>query len=293
MRIITPAGEEKWVADCSVSILDEKTGEVIGSLGILQDITERKWAEKVLKEYTRQLEDMVEARAKELKDIQEQLVRSEKLAVLGQLAGGVGHELRRPLSVMNNAVYFLKDILKEADDKVREYLSLIAEEIQDAERIMSGLLDFSRAKSADKQQAALSKIVGAVLDKNLPPQGIQVASHFPGDLPCVKVDPGQISQVLINLIHNAYEAMPEGGHLTISALSEKESVRLRVADTGCGISRDNMKKIFEPLFTTKKCGIGLGLAISKNLMEANGGRIEIQSEEGKGSVFTMIFPATG
>jgi len=245
------------------------------------------------KDYTRQLEDMVDARTRELRDIRELLVRREKLVVLGKLAGGAGHELRRPLSVINNAVFFLKDVLKDADDKVKEYLSLIADEVQDAERIVSDLLDFSRAQPTEKQKADLSGIVDLVLDKIPPPAGIRVIPLFPEDLPCVEIDPGQISQVLINLIHNAYDAMPEGGHLTISGLSDKEHVRVQVADTGCGIARDNMKKVFEPLFTTKKRGTGLGLAISKNLVEANGGKIEIQSEEGKGSVFTIIFPAVG
>ena len=293
LRIVTPTGEEKWVGDCSVPILDEKTGEVIGALGIMQDITERKWAEKLLKEYAQRLEDMVQARTKELKDIQEQLVRSEKLAILGQLAGGVGHELRRPLGVINNAVYYLKVILTDADDKVREYLNLIAEEIRDAERIVSDLLDFSRIKPADKERVELSRLVEEVLEKTPPPDAIRITTQIHALLPPVIVDPRQISQVLINLIHNAYDAMPEGGHLTIAAFTEESNVHLQVADTGCGISRDNIKKIFEPLYTTKKGGIGLGLSISKNLVEANGGAIVVHSEEGRGSAFSLIFPAQG
>jgi PAS domain S-box-containing protein len=290
IRIVTRTGEEKWLSDFAVPILDDKTGKVIGSLGILLDISERKQAEKVLKDYAQHLEEMVEERTRELKEIQEQLVRKEKLALLGQLAGGVGHELRNPLSVINNALYYLKIIMPDADEKVTEYLELIESEVQSAEKIISDLMDFSRTKPVEREEISISELMRPVLDKLPPPENILVSTDFPPDLPRVFVDPRQIGQILNNLVLNAYQAMLDGGHLYINAVHEQNEIFLTIKDTGCGISEDHMKKIFEPLFTTKKGGIGLGLSITKNLVEANGGKIEISSKDGQGSAFTVVLP---
>ena len=122
------------------------------------------------------------------------------------------------------------------------------------------------------------------------PDKVKVNTEIPSELPPVFVDPRQIGQVLDNLITNAYQAMPDGGKLTISAQAEKKKVSFSITDTGCGVSNENMKKLFEPLFTTRARGIGLGLAVSKNLVEVNGGSIKVKSEEGKGSTFTVILP---
>ena len=112
---------------------------------------------------------------------------------------------------------------------------------------------------------------------------------MPDDLPQVFVDLRQIGQVIVNLIKNTYQAMPEGGKLTIQAKAKGKELFLSVKDTG-GISKDKMKKLFEPLFTTKERGIGLGLVVSKNLVEAIGGRIEVESKEGEGTTFTVVLP---
>ena len=261
---------------------------------IIRDITERKQAEEALKEYSERLEEMVEERTQELCDAQGQLVRQEKLAVLGQLAGGVGHELRNPLGVISNAVYFLKMILPDADETTKEYLGIISSEVRDAEKIVSDLLDFSRTRFPDREKVAVSDLVDHVLERCPPPGDVQVVTQIPSDLPPVFVDPRQMGQVLGNLVTNAYQAMPEGGRLTIetSEVSGKppRSVVVSISDNGCGISEENRPKIFEPLFTTRARGIGLGLAMSKNLVEANGGSIEVESEEGKGSTFTVRLP---
>jgi len=136
------------------------------------------------------------------------------------------------------------------------------------------------------------------LEKQPPPEGIKVTTKIPSGLPPVFIDPLQISQVLVNLITNAYQAMGKGGTLTIKARTDKDKVSLSITDTGCGISKENMNKLFEPLFTTRSRGIGLGLSVSKNLLEVNGGSIEVESPStefrtgkgGKGSTFTVILP---
>jgi len=128
-----------------------------------------------------------------------------------------------------------------------------------------------------------------VLSEWAPPQGVTLVTEMSPDL-TVYADPGQMRTVLGNLVANAYQAMPEGGTLTVRAQESGDEIALSVTDTGCGISEGHMDRLFEPLFTTKARGIGLGLAISGNLIEANGGRIEVTSQEGEGSTFTMVLP---
>jgi len=259
---------------------------------------ERKKAKEELRKYKEHLEEMVEQRTRELRHAQEELLRKEKLAVLGQMAGGVGHELRNPLGVMANAVYFLKATLPQADETTRKYLEIIDSEVRNADKIITDLLDYARSKPAEREKTAVSDLVNQALRRYPPPQGVEVSTETAPDLPPVFADAAQIGQVLNNLLNNAYQAMPEGGKLTISAdLAEvdpirnpQSTLRIRVSDSGCGISRENMGKIFEPLFSTRTRGIGLGLTVSRNLAQANGGNMTVQSQEGKGSTFTLTLP---
>lgn len=262
----------------------------VATLGTVKDITERKQAEEALKMYSERLEEMVEHRTKELRDAQEELIRKERLVALGKLAGGVGHELRNPLGVITNAMYFLEMALHDADEITREYLGIISYEVHNAEKIVSDLLGISRIKPTERGETTISELVAAVLENNPAPVNVEVRGRIASDLPPVFVDPRQIGQVLDNLVTNAYHAMAEGGTLTISAQAEEDKVSLFITDTGYGISKENMENIFEPLFTTKAKGFGLGLTVSKNLIEVNGGSIKAESKEGKGSTFTIILP---
>ena len=296
--VLTRSGEERIIAWHNTALRDE-AGDIIGHLSSGEDITERKRAEKSLEEYSERLAEMVEERTRELQDAQEQLVRQGKLAVLGQLAGGVGHELRNPLGVITNAIYFLNMTLPDADETTREYLEMISSEIRNAEKIVSDLLDFSRVKSVEREETEVSELVAGVLVQHPPPEGVEVSTEIPSDLPSAFVDGRQMGQVLSNLLLNAYQAMSEGGCVRITAdeigvddtiRNPQSAIRIRISDTGCGISSEDLKRIFEPLVTTKARGIGLGLSVSRNLMEGNGGSIEVESEEGKGSTFTVILP---
>jgi signal transduction histidine kinase len=182
-------------------------------------------------------------------------------------------------------------VLTEADEKTREYLDIISSEVGNAEKIVSDLLDFSRIKPAEREDIAVADLVSRVLEKHPPPEGVAVTTEIAPDLPTVHVDPRQMEQVFVNLISNARQAMPEGGSLTIKAKEKGGKVRISITDTGCGMSEKLLEKAFEPLYTTKARGIGLGLSGSKNLVELNGGSIEVESEEGKGSTFTVVLPA--
>jgi signal transduction histidine kinase len=273
-----------------IALFAELAGDISFALFSIELETDRKRAEEKLKDYTEGLEVIVEERTQELRDAQESLVRQERLAVLGQLAGGVGHELRNPLGVISNAVYYLQTVNPDADESTQEYLNMISSEVQNAGKIISDLLDFSRTRMPERQEIGVSELVAQVLERKPPPENVQVSTEFPEDLPEVYVDSAQINQVLINLVVNAYQAMLEGGKLVIKAEVIGDEVRLAIKDNGIGISPENMKKLFEPLFTTKPRGIGLGLAVSKTLLETNGGSIEVESEEGAGSTFKVNLP---
>jgi len=227
----------------------------------------------------------------ERKEVQEQLVRSEKLAVLGQLAGGVGHELRNPLSSIKNAAYFLKMALEKPEPEVKETLEILEKEVATSEHIISSLLDFARPKPPISHKMNINDLLQEVLSHTIVPENIKVESQLDKLLPEILADPEQLSQVFRNIILNALQAMPDGGRLKIRTESFPPSqVTVSFADTGAGIPKDNLEKLFEPLFTTKAKGIGLGLAITKTLIERHGGTIEVQSEVKKGSIFTVKLP---
>jgi signal transduction histidine kinase len=228
-----------------------------------------------------------------LRKAQDELVRSEKLAMLGQIAGSVGHELRNPLGVMSNAVYFLQTVLIDADETTREYLGIIENEIAGSERIVSDLLDSVRTKPPHPEVVEVAGLIGKVLRKLEIPSSVCVKLEIPETLPPLRVDGMQLQQVLRNLISNAVEAMPEGGTLAIRAAENQpdKTIILSVQDSGIGMTPEQLGNLFQPLFTTKARGIGLGLVVVRNLTQSNGGTVQVASEAGKGTVFAITLPA--
>ena len=336
VRFITATGKQIWTrTQCEPEIVDGKTVRLAGTL---QDITERRLAEDALQKtlgelrdsratalnmmmeadqarsmaeqanenlrtYQDQLEELVEERTGELREAQEQLVRREKLAILGQLAGGVGHELRNPLGAIKNAAYFLDMVLQDPDVETREMLEVLEKEVDTSEKIISSLLDFARAKPPIRRKVDVNDAIQEALSRHPPARHAERRGGAParrGPAP----HRGRSRSALPGLWqhhsqrHPGHDPPPsprsggkQGGRLVVrTALESPDWVAVSFSDTGAGISEENMKKIFEPLFTTKAKGIGLGLAISKNLIEANGGRIEVLSKEGEGTTFTVILP---
>ena len=275
--------------------------EVVRKYG---DRLARQRAEEALRGYSERLEEMVEQRTEELREAQGQLIRREKLAVLGQLAGGVGHELRNPLGAIKNAVYLLNMILEEPEPEVREALEIVEQEVGTCDSIIRSLLDFARTKAPVRQEVDVNDVLGAALFRITIPEDIEVMTQLDETVPIILADPDQLVQVFGNIILNGIQAMPEGGRLVVKTArlsSPKTSevsgkpprsgwVAVSFADTGVGIPEENLEKLFEPLFTTKAKGVGLGLALVKTLVEVNGGSIEVESEVGKGSTFTVRLP---
>jgi len=268
-----------------------------------QEIVERVQAEEEVRQLNLTLEKRIKERTRELSDAQEQLVRHEKLSVLGQMASSVGHELRNPLGVITSAVYYLKLVQPNADEKIKQYLGIIEQEVHTSEKIITDLLDFSRIKSVDREAVAVSELVHQTLTRFPVPNTVDVTIEIPKDLPQVFVDTRQIVQVLGNIILNACQAMaspagdsastdgvPKRGLLSLHASLQGDMINIVVKDNGIGIPTDNIQKIFEPLFTTKAKGVGLGLPVSQKLAQANGGSIEVQSEVGNGSSFNVFLP---
>jgi len=300
------------------SVRVEKTWseDVIALLRIVGDVIanalEHKRAEEALQEYTERLEEMVEERTQELREAQEQLVSREKLAVLGQLAGGVGHELRNPLGAIKNAAYFLNMVLEKPQPDVKETLEILNQEVATSEKIISSLLGFARTRPPMRRKVDLNDVVRAALAHTAVPEDVEVVSQLDEALPVILADPDQLVQVCGNIILNGVQAMPplssppraggtKRGRLVVKTLVSSvepsevagDWVAVSFTDTGVGIAEENLEKIFEPLFTTKAKGIGLGLPLVKTLVEANGGSIEVESEVGQGSTFTVRLPTDG
>jgi signal transduction histidine kinase len=223
-----------------------------------------------------------------LHEAQEELVRKEKLAALGQLAGGVGHELRNPLGVIKNSVYYLNMVLPH-DEKIRKHLGILDREVANSNRIVTELLDFARVKTPVREAAHLVTIARAAVERLPLPEPVTVQLELDESMPAALVDPRQVEQILVNFLQNAAQAMPDGGCVTVSTGSDAESVFVSVEDTGVGIPPENLAKIFQPLFTTKAKGIGLGLALARDLADANRGRITVASTVGRGSRFAIHF----
>jgi len=222
----------------------------------------------------------------------EELVRKEKLALLGQVAAGVGHELRNPLGVMGNAVFYLQSVLTDADETVKEYLDIIKAEIAGADRIVGDLLDSVRTKPPQPQPVMIRELIEKAMERCDIPAAIEIRLEIPETLPSVEVDSLQIRQVFRNLIANAVDAMPDGGILEIRAGEDKkgENIAVVVRDSGTGMTEEQVGRLYQPLFSTKARGIGLGLVVVKNLTTANGGTVEVTSEPGKGTIFTVTRP---
>ena len=247
--------------------------------------------EQSLQGYYEQLEGEVENRTKDLEQVQEKLIRSERLAAVGELASGVGHELRNPLNVIRNCAYLLNmSLTDKGDEEALNTLKVLDKQIDIANKIVTDLLDFTRIRPPSLTKVELNSLIKESLSWVTVPENITVNTNLNGNSLQVKADAEQISRVFTNIISNAIQAMNGKGELKIDTGMNGSFAWIRFTDTGCGIPEENMEKIFEPLFTTKPKGIGLGLAITKRLVEQNGGKIEVASQVGKGATFTVKLP---
>jgi signal transduction histidine kinase/CheY-like chemotaxis protein len=230
----------------------------------------------------------------ELKQTQAQLVQSTKLAAIGELAANIAHEINNPLTTVLGFASFIAERLK-TDDPMREELTLIQEEASRARDIVRDLLQFSRQRDFMPETANLNQVLEQVITM-IRRQGafgaVNVNEQYAADLPGVEVDVSRIKQVFLNIINNAVYAMSNGGALTVSTTASSRGVRVAITDTGPGIAPEHRDRIFDPFFTTKPevSGTGLGLSVSLGIVQSHGGTIEVESEVGKGTTFTVALP---
>lgn len=233
-----------------------------------------------------------------LRQTQAKLVQSEKLASIGEMSAAVAHGLRNPLASLRAAAQF---VLKRPDSPAsREQLSAIIDEVDRLDRRITHLLSFSRPAPFHPMREGVAQLVEGVLPafaQLLEERKVELSVDVPSDLPAVLVDPMQMEQTLVELVSNALDAMPGGGRLAIDARREagdvggRDSVVVKIADTGGGIPEETLPRVSEPFFTTRAEGTGLGLAIAKRYVEQNGGRLEIASRTGEGTTVSVRLPA--
>ncbi|HVW81401.1 MAG TPA: ATP-binding protein [Mycobacteriales bacterium] len=264
-----------------------------GVLGFLVEtlLRRRDYALALVAERTEELQ----ASVRELEEAQGKLVQATRLAAIGQLASAIGHELRNPLGVITNAHYLLRTAVERPDGKadVLRHLDTAEREVGAATLIVSDLLDYARARAPVTSPVDVLDLIDEVQSVMPPPPDVHVERSDPASAPSVLADRDQLRQVLLNLLSNAYEAMPEGGRVTIAVTSDERTVSIAVTDTGIGMDEQTQAQIFEPFFTQKVRGIGLGLSVTKRIVETHRGTIRIVSALGAGTTFTVGLPAAG
>ncbi|HEX7121793.1 MAG TPA: ATP-binding protein [Gemmatimonadaceae bacterium] len=267
----------------------DEIGRLARAFAIMADSVRqsRDHLEKVIGHRTRELEMALQ----DLQQAQEELVRKERLATLGQLSSTIGHELRNPLAVMLNVVYILEATLASAPAKTREYLGVLREQIRISERIVTDLLDAVRTRPPQRVAVPVQQLVDEPITRCSIPSCVRVERAFDDTAPPVLADPDQVGQIMVNLVTNAVQALGEsGGILRVSSQVRDGQICIAIRDTGPGIDPAHLEQIFEPLFTTKARGIGLGLWISRTLARANGGDLTASNHPEGGAVFSLSLP---
>jgi PAS domain S-box-containing protein len=280
----------EFPAEVSISLMRDPTEEPKYFVATIKDITERKEMLRKLEEYSQQLGEMVEKRTRQLKEAQEQLVKAERLAAIGQVAAMVGHDLRNPLTGIKGATYYLKTKLQlTKDKKTAGMLELIEKNIEYSNKIITDLMDYSREIRLELTETTPKQITEEALSLVQIPEKVQIENSTQ-DEPTIQIDTAKMKRVFANFIKNAVEAMPEGGRLGISSRKSDDNVEFAFIDTGVGMVKEVIERLWTPFFTTKAKGMGLGLAICKRIIEAHGGKISVESIVGEGTTFTIAIP---
>jgi len=225
-----------------------------------------------------------------LRQQQDELLKKERLIVLGQLAGSLAHQLRNPLCAISNAVAFLRrELAGLTTTSMEDALRIAGEEVWVANRIIEDLLDYARIRPPAPRNLSVQELVESALGRESIPPGVKVEQRLGDER--VHVDLSQICDAMGKLIRNAFEAMDGSGTITIASRPDDDLVELTITDTGVGISREEAALLFEPLVTSKPLGIGLGLTTARALVVNQGGTLEAEGERGKGARFKLRLPS--
>jgi PAS domain S-box-containing protein len=289
--------ESKWLFFTAAPIKN-LSGDIIGAIETLQDVTDRKRMEAEVRRMNDALEARVEERTNQLSRTYEQLLHAEKFSAVGKLAASIAHEFGNPIIGIRNFLQGLrKHVQLEKGDA--EMLDVAIDECVRVKDLISTLQDFNRPTTGKVSSVDLHRIIEELLllgKKKLSDKRITVERHFAAELPRIQGVPDQIKQVLLNVIGNAEEAIPKtGGTITITTEVAGDNVRILIQDTGKGIRQKDLGSIFEPFFSTKPAveGTGLGLSVSYGIVKRHGGDITAKSGRGKGALFTITLPIDG
>jgi two-component system sporulation sensor kinase A len=276
-----------WI-ELIVTPIKDKDGNVVAALELAIDITERK---QLQNKQAQRLEGLVQKKAVQLKATQAELMKSERLAAIGELASMVGHDLRNPLTGIKNSVYYMKRNGNHISTKQHdEMLETIDKCVDYSNKIICDLLDYSREIKITSEEHSLKILLADCLSILEVPTNIEIENNLKDD--CIfDFDADKIKRVFLNLLKNAIDAMPNGGKIVIASRETSDGLEVSIADTGMGISKEALPNVFAPLFTTKAQGMGFGLAICKRLVEAHGGTITCQTLMGKGTTFMLTLPS--
>ena len=262
--------------DISASIIYDEEGNEIASVGIFKDLRERLKIER------------------ELQKMREALLQSEKLAAMGRLTSQIAHELNNPIYGIMNTLELLKTEIPP-ESKRRRILEMALSETQRLSEMLRNMLSFSKPQEEARKRININELLEGILlimERQMRESNIKVETCFDEDLPEIMASTNQMRQVILNLFKNAKEAMPKAGILTVRTERQEKSVLIHIQDTGVGIPEEIRNKIFEAFFTTKQKvkGVGLGLSVCYGIIKDHGGEIKVESEEGKGTSFTISLP---
>ena len=240
----------------------------------------------------RKAERIIEERAREQMDLESQLHQAERLAALGQMCAGVSHEIRNPLGIIRSTAELMGG-LPGSDDSQKKLSAVIVEESNRLDNIVTEFLDFARPLEPDFETCRLEEILRknlAFLQAECDKNGITVRHNLDGTSFMLEGDPQLLYRGFLNIFVNAIQSMENGGSITVNVAEEKDRYSVAIGDTGCGIGRENLAKIYNPFFSTKDKGSGLGVPIVRNIVEGHGGAIRIESEEGRGTTVIITLP---
>jgi len=284
------------------NVVKDEQSEFLGVVLLSQDVTEKKLLEEKLQKYNEELEQKVKERTEEIENAynklqiaQQQLIQSEKMAAIGQFVAGLAHEINNPLDGIQNC---LQAILSDIHniEQTKNYAELSLEGLYKIEMLVRKLLSYARTYTLEKSEVDINFILKDILSLTslkLKNKNISIKEEFSHDLPTIYGDHHYIEQIFVNLILNAFDAMPQGGQLAVKTYLDKEGfVTIKVIDTGQGIPREYLNKIFDPFFTTKQKsnGTGLGLYLTYSFVAQHQGKVLVKSKEGKGTEFTVLLP---
>jgi len=240
----------------------------------------------------RKAETLLEDHAREQRELENQLHQAERLAALGEMVAGVSHEIKNPLGIIQSTAELLAG-LPDADKIQKRLSGVIREEAGRLNGIVTEFLDFARPQTPNVRETSLSDILMknmSFLETLVEKEGIRVEHNLDGRVFLLTADPDQLYQAFLNILINAVQAQPEGGKITVHVTEERHGHRVEIRDQGAGIEEENIQKLFNPFFTTKERGSGLGLSIVKKIVEGHNGRIDISSRAGEGTTVTLWLP---